>query len=154
MRAVASGIRRFEYNPERARFRHWLFTVIRSKLKNYFANRQRHPQGTGETAVQKFLEAQPAPDEEANWDQEYDRRLLHWAAKQIRGEFKESTWQAFWETAVEECPGKEVAERLGLSVGAVYIARSRVLARLKEKILAVAGEELDEALSFPSEPRP
>lgn len=140
MRAVALAIRKFEYDRQRGRFREWLFTVIRSKLQNFLANRLKHPQGTGESEMHQFLEAQPAPEEEANWDKEYDHRLFRWAAGQIRGEFTNSTWQAFWQTAIEERPGKEVAARAGLSVGAVYIARSRVLARLKEKVASIAGE--------------
>ena len=52
----------------------------------------------------------------------------------MRGHFQNRTWQAFWRTAVEGRSPREVAEALGLSVGAVYIAKSRVLARLKEQV--------------------
>jgi len=140
MRAVALGIRKFEYDPQRGRFRDWLFIVIRSKLQNSLANRLKHPQGTGKTEVHQFLESQPAPEDEANWDREYDHRLFQWAAGAVRGEFQDSTWQAFWKTAIEERSGAEVAAHLGLSIGAVYVARSRVLARLKEKMASIAGE--------------
>lgn len=157
MRAVALAIRKFEYDPQRGRFRDWLLTVVRSKLQNFLAGRARHPQGTGDTAVHQFLEAQPAPEEHSDWDRDYDHRLFCWAAEQIRSEFKEPTWQAFWQTVMEERPGKEVAARIGLSVGAVYIARSRVLARLKEKIVLVAGEGpqwLGASRSIPIEEKP
>ena len=59
---------------------------------------------------------------------------IDWAAEQVRGHFQETTWRAFWMTAVEGRPAPEVAAELGLSVGAVYIAKSRVLARLREQI--------------------
>ena len=52
----------------------------------------------------------------------------------VREEFANSTWQAFWQTAVEGRETKDVAAALGLSAGAVYIARSRVIARLRERI--------------------
>jgi RNA polymerase sigma-70 factor (ECF subfamily) len=52
----------------------------------------------------------------------------------VRGHFQDSTWSAFWQTAVEGRPPQAVAEALGLTVGAVYIAKSRVLARLKEQV--------------------
>jgi len=55
----------------------------------------------------------------------------------VRGSFREATWQAFWRTAVEGRSPQEVAAELGLSPGAVYIARSRVLARLREQVRQV-----------------
>ena len=66
------------------------------------------------------------------WEEEYQRRLWDWAAGQVRGEVQESTWQAFWQTAVEGRRAEDVARGLELSVGAVYIARSRVIARLRK----------------------
>jgi RNA polymerase sigma-70 factor (ECF subfamily) len=139
MRAVALAIRNFDYDPQKGRFRHWLFTAVRSKLNTFLAKQMKQPRGTGETAVYQFLEAQPAPEDTAYWDRQYDQRLFDWAAEQIKSEFKESTWQAFWQTAVEDRSGKEVAQNTGLSAGAVYVARSRVLARLKEKIAEIAS---------------
>jgi len=67
--------------------------------------------------------------------------LFDWAAEQVRGHFQDSTWQAFWQTAVENRPPREVADHLGLSVGAVYIAKSRVLARLREQVALVQLDE-------------
>jgi len=63
-------------------------------------------------------------------------------AERIRSEFQESTWQAFWRSTIDERDGKAVAESLGLSVGAVYVAKSRVIARLKEEIRSVDAEGL------------
>jgi RNA polymerase sigma-70 factor (ECF subfamily) len=52
----------------------------------------------------------------------------------VKKEFADSTWQAFWKTGVENRPIEHVANELDLSTGAVYIARSRVLARLRERV--------------------
>ena len=71
------------------------------------------------------------------------RQAGHFAGNtvsQVRGSFQQSTWQAFWQTAVEGKSPKQVASSLGMSPGAVYIARSRVLARLREQIDQVRGE--------------
>ena len=57
----------------------------------------------------------------------------------MKDEFQPSTWQAFWGTAVDGQSAKDVGQKLGLSPGAVYVAKSRVLARLREKV-----RELDE----------
>ena len=51
----------------------------------------------------------------------------------IRTEFEERTWRAFWAAAVDGRPAAEVAAELGMSPGAVYIAKSRVLKRLREE---------------------
>jgi RNA polymerase sigma-70 factor (ECF subfamily) len=109
-------------------------------LNSFFTARSRQPQGTGRTTVRRLLEGHPAPEELVNWDREYDRRLFDWAVEQVRGEFKESTWQAFWRTAVAGDSGQETASALGLSVGAVYIAKSRVVARLREVIASADGQ--------------
>ena len=69
-----------------------------------------------------------------------------WAADRIRNEFRESTWIAFWETCVEGRPIREVAEELGVSVGSIYVARSRIVARLRERVSQL---EIDDS-EFPS----
>jgi len=86
-----------------------------------------------------LLEQHAAPDEDV-WEREYQQRLFAWAAEQIRGEFQETTWRAFWQTAVEGKSGKDIAAPLGMTVAAVYLAKSRVLARLKEQIQRVQDE--------------
>ncbi len=134
LRSVARAMGSFEYTPARGGFRPWLFTVTRNKFNNFLESHQRRLRGTGETAVREMLEAQPCPERDDSWDAEYHQRLFEWACSQVRGEFQEATWQAFWMTAVEEKAGQEVARSLSLGVGAVYVARSRVTARIRRKI--------------------
>jgi RNA polymerase sigma factor (sigma-70 family) len=141
LRSVAGAIGRLDYDPRRGTFRSWLFTVTRNALNTFFEAQQRLTRGSGDSAVQDWLANQPDPaDESAVWDREYERRLLDVAAEQVRLEFENSTWQAFWHTAVEGQPAREAAEGLGMSVGAVYIARSRVLSRIKEKVAQLRDE--------------
>ena len=91
--------------------------------------------------MQELLEERPGAEEEsAVWDREYQERLLACAAEQVRPSFEETTWQAFWQTAVLGKPGKEVAARLGMTVGAVYIAKSRVLSRIKARVHQLLDE--------------
>ncbi len=63
--------------------------------------------------------------------------MFAWACAQVRRDITDTTWQAFWRTAIDDQPGKQVAGDLGLTVAAVYRARSRVLARLKELVQSV-----------------
>jgi RNA polymerase sigma-70 factor (ECF subfamily) len=142
LRAVAGAAQRLEYDPARGSFRGWLFTIVRNKLRNFLASRRRQQQASGGSDARLLLEEQPDPEDQqaAQWDLEYEQRLFAWAAERVRGGFQEPTWQAFWQTAVEGRSSHQVAEALGLSVGAVYIARSRVLARLREEIQQLQTE--------------
>jgi RNA polymerase sigma-70 factor (ECF subfamily) len=142
LRAVALAANRLDYDPARGSFRGWLYTVTRNKIYNFLNGRKNHERGSGDTGAQERLEEQAAHHDDAVtlWDQEYERRLFDWAAGQVRGEFQDGTWQAFWQTAVEGRSSKDVGDRLGMSLGAVYVAKSRVLARLKEMIRRVEDE--------------
>ena len=58
------------------------------------------------------------------------------ATELVRSEFEPTTWRACWEVTVQGRPASEVAQELGISVNAVYLAKSRVLARSAPRILA------------------
>ena len=137
--AVARAIRKLDYDPDKGSFRGWLFTAVRHRLRHYLAHKPHQPPGSGDSQAQQLLAEQPAPAEEADWDQDYERRLFHWAADQVRPTVNESTWQAFWQTTLENRDPKEVARELGLQVAAVYMAKSRVLKRLKAVIQEAEG---------------
>jgi RNA polymerase sigma-70 factor (ECF subfamily) len=135
-RAVAGAVGRLEYDPQRGLFRNWLFTIVRHKLLNWREGRRLR--GRGETGTQRLLEQLPSPNgREEEWEREWQDRLFAWACEQVRVDVSESTWQAFWKTAVDGVPGKQAAAELGLSVAAVYLARGRVLGRLKELVASV-----------------
>jgi DNA-directed RNA polymerase specialized sigma24 family protein len=105
-------------------------------LINFLTRRPSQFRGSGATSILDLLEAQPAPDPAATaiFEAEYRKRLFHWAANEVMREFTPTSWAAFCRSAIDGSPPKEVATELQLSVGAVYIARSRVLARLKQII--------------------
>jgi RNA polymerase sigma-70 factor (ECF subfamily) len=52
----------------------------------------------------------------------------------IRNEFEERSWQAFWRMAVGGRTANDVAAELSMSPGAVRVAKSRVLRRLREEL--------------------
>jgi RNA polymerase sigma factor (sigma-70 family) len=133
LRSMMTSARRLDYDPSRGSFRGWLFTVTRNKLLD-LREKQRRGQGAGGTSAQEMLEQQPARVDESLWDEEFRRHLFSVAADQVKGEFEEKTWRAFWASAVDGKKPQEVAAALGITVGAVYIAKSRVQARLKERV--------------------
>jgi DNA-directed RNA polymerase specialized sigma24 family protein len=96
--------------------------------------------GSGGSGAQELLEGQAGRDGDDLWDREYERRLFAWAAEQVRGEFQEATWQAFWLTAVEGKSAREAGAATGMSPGAVYVAKSRILARLRQQVRRLQDE--------------
>jgi RNA polymerase sigma-70 factor (ECF subfamily) len=120
----------FAYDKHR-RFRAWLWTVT---LNQWRASRRRHTP----TLVQgreDVLEELAVPDNaEAVSEAEYRQYLVGCALKLMRAEFQPSTWQAFWRCVVCDQPGAEVARALGLTENAVYLAKGRVLRRLREEL--------------------
>jgi RNA polymerase sigma factor (sigma-70 family) len=141
LRSVAKAIDRWDPDPCKGPFRAWLFRIARNLLINLVANERRHPRGSGDSDVRKWIEAQQSGEsaDSVLFEMEYKRRLFHWAADAIRREFAESTWNAFWMTSVDDLKAADVARELKISIGTVYIARSRVIARLRERIGQVEG---------------
>jgi RNA polymerase sigma factor (sigma-70 family) len=134
LRAVSTGAIRMEYDPQRGSFRGWLFTIAQRKLCNLLAQQRRPGRGSGDGGVQVLLDEQPDRDEADRWEEEYRRRVFAWAAECVRPTVSDTTWQAFWQTAVEGRSGAEVAAELTMTVAAVYLAKSRVMVRLKEQV--------------------
>ena len=137
MQRVAQSIEKFEYDPALGRFRSWLFLISRQCIANQLKRKARQPIGSADSKVARILEQAPTEQDESVWEDEYRHHILNWAMDQIRIQFSESTWQAFHETAFKNRSASEVASDLNMSVGAVYIAKSRITKRLREKVATV-----------------
>src|SRR5437016_1732184 len=136
LRSMPAAVHRLDYDPARGNFRGWLFTVTRNKVFNFLESRGRRVLGSGDTRQQQRLEqhADANGDMSADWEADYQRTMAAQAMKRVQGEFQAASWDAFIQTAVDGRPPSQVATRLGLSVGAVYVAKSRVIARLRQEI--------------------
>lgn len=133
--AVAVAVGRLDYDPKRGTFRNWLLTVVQRKLSNWRRAQRNRPRASGDSDTHRLLTGWEAPPcDRTEWETDWERRLFAWACEQVRRDVTAATWQAFWRTAIDGEPGKQVANDLGLSVAAVYLARSRVVARLKEQV--------------------
>lgn len=147
LRSVASAAGGFVYDPARGSFRGWLLTITRNALGRLRRQQSDRAAGAGGTAHLALLAEQPDDRDDDVWEREHRDRLFGWAADRVRGKVQAATWEAFWKTAVEQREPEAVARELGLSTGAVYIARSRVLARIREAIAALEGEPMSEPLA-------
>lgn len=141
LQAVSTSIGRLEYDPARGTFRGWLFGVARNQLGKWRRS-QRQPRASGDTEVLARLAEQPAPEDDGVdwWEQEYRRQCFLVAAGRVRPQVQEASWQSFWQTAVEGRTPSDVAAELGLSLGALYTAKSRVLALIKKAIQTLVEE--------------
>jgi RNA polymerase sigma factor (sigma-70 family) len=143
LQAVSSSIGRLDYEPAKGTFRGWLFGVARHQLSKWRrAQRQSfQAQGTGDTENLEQLAAHPAPEGVAEWwETEYKRQRFLVAAGRVRPLVNEDAWHAFWQTAVEGRPASDVAAELKVKLGALYTAKSRVLALIKKEIQKLVEE--------------
>jgi RNA polymerase sigma-70 factor (ECF subfamily) len=126
------------FRKERAgdTFRGWLRRITQNKLRDHFRRLGREIPGVGGSSAQQRLAQLPEIEDssEAPVADDGERGLFGRALNLIRGEFEERTWVAFWRTAVEGRPTADVAADLGMSPGAVRVAKSRVLHRLREAL--------------------
>ena len=128
---IAKSVRRWEPDPTKGSFRGWISTIARNLTIDFLRQQDRRPLSASDPTLASIK----SPCAESDfYDIEFEKQVFAWAAKRIQASFQPHTWQAFWQTTVEQRPIKEVAESLGLSTGVIYLARSRVIAKLRTTI--------------------
>jgi RNA polymerase sigma-70 factor (ECF subfamily) len=137
--AVAAHMGRFRKDRTGDTFRGWLRTITRNKIADVYRKRSVQPQAMGGTSAYLQISRVPAPsaslsEDELASDVVAERELIQRALRLIREEFEERTWRAFWLTSVENQAATEAASALGMSAGAVRVAKCRVLRRLREEL--------------------
>ena len=132
--SVSKQLSQFNYGRERDTFRGWLRVIAKRRIVDYYRRMSERPNAEGGTTA--FVLMQQAPDlltddpdaevEEAG----VSRRAL----ELIRDEFEPRTWSAFWKTAIEGMKPAEISKDIGMSQSAIRMAKSRVLARLRQEL--------------------
>lgn len=142
-RRVGTAIGRLDYDKEKGGFRAWLFTITRNRLYTHFEKRKKFG-ATGNDTAQLELLSQAADDHNElskQWELEHLRSLAAVAMKIVEDNSDAKTWSAFRITAVEGRSATEAAETLSMSTGAIYVAKSRVTAKLRTEIQRLQDEE-------------
>ena len=121
---------RFSYDRDKS-FRAWLKTVLLNRWRNDVRKR-----ATEVVVAHADLDAIPTdePSVPELEEAEYRHYVVRRALALMQAEFQEATWRACWEFVVNERPAEAVAKEFGISVNAVYLAKSRVLRRLREEL--------------------
>lgn len=141
--AVSKAVHRWEPDKNRGRFRDWLFRIARNLMINFMTRRKHQSIASGDEYFAALLEQKidPASEQSALFDLEYGRQMFLWASDRVREQVTLQTWKAFWKTTVEGQAVPATADELGMSTGAVHIARSRVLGRLRLEVVALEREQ-------------
>ncbi|MCC9602845.1 sigma-70 family RNA polymerase sigma factor [Stieleria sp. JC731] len=143
--AVAQSVEKFEPNEQRGRFRSWLFRVARNQSLNRLRQLRGHVQPVGGTeSLQRLADVQATCSAEQEFAIAFRRRAFRWAARKVRTTVRPETWEAFSRTAIECQSPRTVANDLNIDVGAVYLARSRVMSHLKRLVQDVSGDLVEQ----------
>jgi RNA polymerase sigma-70 factor (ECF subfamily) len=132
--SVVKHLPSFQHSGQRGAFRSWLRTILCSRTADYWRALDAAAPASGGSGADAALQQVADPDSELNrlWDEEHDRYVLDCLLDLVQEEFEPATLQAFRRLALDGASGAEVAGELGLSVAAVYVAKSRVLARIRQ----------------------
>ena len=126
-------LKEFEYQPNKGRFRGYLKTVTQRLMSDLKDRAARLPvtDGDCELLPDQLQAPQDLMDRLAA---EFDLELLEQAKERVRGRIEDQTWRVYEETAERFRDSAEVANELGMKVGAVYQAKHRVMTELRREI--------------------
>lgn len=126
-------LRRFRYDPEKS-FRAWLKTVTQHAWIDFLAARRKDPGHEADSIGQVADSAEARSDLERQIEAAFERELLDVAMHRVKGRVKPLTWDAFQLTAIDGLAGAEAAQRLGMPVAHVFVAKHRVQKMLQEEV--------------------
>jgi len=126
----------FHYDRQRGSFRGWLRTITANRLRMFWRSRQGRPLATADSDLARKLQELEDPHSALSrlWDREHDRHVAQRLLELIEGEFEPASWRAFQRLALDGARPSTVAAELGISLNAVYLAKYRVLKRLRQEM--------------------
>jgi RNA polymerase sigma-70 factor (ECF subfamily) len=134
-----AALRKFQYDPSRS-FRAWLKTVTQHAWSDFVSARRRVP-GQASARIDTIADsAEAQSDLERQLEDAFDRELLEVAMRRIKGRTKPANWEAFQLTAVDGLSGAEAAQKLGIPVGHVFVAKHRVQKQLQDEVRILKNE--------------
>jgi RNA polymerase sigma-70 factor (ECF subfamily) len=135
-----SALRKFHYDPDRS-FRAWLKTVTQHAWSDFLAARRKDPGRMAGPISQIADSAEAQSDLERRLEAAFDRELLDVAMRRIKARVKPATWDAFQLTAIDGLSGVQAAEKTGIAVAHVFVAKHRVQKMLQEEVRLLKERE-------------
>ena len=125
----------FRHDLRPGAFRRWLRNVTVNRLRVFWRGRRARPLAPADTDFEHTLAQLQDPDSALSrlWDEEHDAHVLRRLLALMEQEFEPVTLQAFRRLTFEGASGQEVAAELGMSLAAIYGAKSRILQRLRQE---------------------
>ena len=132
---VVRKVPEFRHDGQTGSFRAWLRAITTNRLRDFWRARPSGTAQAGPDELARMLTELEDPHSGLSrlWDEEHDRYVLDRLMERIEPEFKATTWAAFRGHVIEGRPVDDVARELGVSPNVVFIAKSRVLQRLRDE---------------------
>src|SRR4051794_1112834 len=136
---LTAKLPQFQYDPSRS-FRGWLKTLTHHAWHDFVTETGYRNRGSGDTSVLDQLQSVAAREDlAARVEAEFDKELLETALGRARRRVAATTWEAFRLAALDQVSPQEVADRLGVRVSQVYLAKHRVQKLVQEEIRGLEG---------------
>ncbi len=135
MTVVVRRVPQFRHSGRTGAFRAWLRTITVNCLRDFWKSKRLRPASGGGSDVVELLNQLEDPTSGMSqvWDREHDEHVGRRLLEMIQPQFQPKTWQAFRRVTLDGVSPDAVAAELGISVNAVFIAKSRVLSRLRQE---------------------
>ncbi len=135
MTVVIRRIPEFQHNQRCGAFRNWLRTITVNCLREFWRSQKYRPQAGGGSDFKSFLDEMEDPGSQLSqvWNQEHDNHVMSQLLQLIRPCFETKTWNIFQRLVLEGASPESVSREFQVTVNAVFIAKSRVLARLRQE---------------------
>ena len=148
--SVAKKMPEFIYDPARCSFKGWLMHVTRLRIMDQLRRRQpafrQSPAGDGDSrrtpAVERVPDVSAAVEQDAAWDDEWERNLVDAAMERVKLRVKPEHYQIFHLSAVKGLGTLEVARMLQVNVGQVYLVRHRLAKEVKREVARLKDQPL------------
>lgn len=134
--AVVRKLPEFRHNTRAGAFRAWLRTITVNRLREFWRSKQSRPQTPGGSDFGRLVDALEDHDSALSrlWNQEHDLHVVRRLFELVEPQFEEKSRQAFRLVVIEGHKAAVAAEKVGISLNAVLIAKSRILKQLRREL--------------------
>jgi RNA polymerase sigma factor (sigma-70 family) len=125
MTAVVGRINRFKRQKS---FRGWLRKMVANKVCDFLRDR------VGNIGDGQFIEAHDDRDQPSRlWQREWNRAHVQYVVRGLRSELAEHTLRAFEMYVLQDVPVEQISRQLGMTANQIYVAKNRVIERLRRE---------------------
>jgi len=134
----------FSHSGHKGAFRHWLRQITVNRARGFWRAGKLRPTATGESRFLWMVEqlADDASTLSKQFDREHDLQMLRVCLERLEAEFQPQTLTAFRRLVFDQAAAEDVAAELGMSVGAAYSGKSRVLRKLRQMAKGLVDESI------------